>query len=85
MLLQSIAIALLASFSVASTTEVRATELRAPITLPFVRNYNGRLAEAKRGLSKRQEAANVRGSEFLIEIGVGTPPQKFNVTMDTGR
>ncbi|KAI8140362.1 aspartic peptidase domain-containing protein [Fennellomyces sp. T-0311] len=79
MLVKSIAIALLASSSVAF-----AAEIRAPITLPFVRNYNGQLAQTKRGLGKRQEAANVLGTEFLIEVAIGTPPQKFNVTMDTG-
>jgi hypothetical protein len=28
---------------------------------------------------------NANAREYLIEIGVGTPPQKFNVTLDTGR
>lgn len=28
---------------------------------------------------------NANGKEYLIEIGIGTPPQFFNVTLDTGR
>ncbi|KAI7907176.1 aspartic peptidase domain-containing protein [Cokeromyces recurvatus] len=27
---------------------------------------------------------NVNSREYLIEIGIGTPPQKFNLTLDTG-
>lgn len=28
---------------------------------------------------------NVNAREYFIEIGLGTPTQKFNVTLDTGR
>lgn len=28
---------------------------------------------------------NDQGSQYLIEISVGTPPQNFSVTLDTGR
>lgn len=28
---------------------------------------------------------NASGKEYLLEVGVGTPPQIFNLTMDTGR
>jgi hypothetical protein len=41
-------------------------------------------------LSKRENIPaiplyNANAREYLIEIGIGTPPQKFNVTLDTGR
>lgn len=28
---------------------------------------------------------NANGQEYLVEVGVGTPPQYFNLTLDTGR
>lgn len=28
---------------------------------------------------------NDQGSEYLIQVAIGTPPQKFTVTLDTGR
>lgn len=28
---------------------------------------------------------NAASKEYIIEVGFGTPPQKFNVTFDTGR
>lgn len=28
---------------------------------------------------------NANAREYLIQLGIGTPPQLFNVTLDTGR
>ena len=28
---------------------------------------------------------NANGKEYLVQVGVGTPPQLFNLTLDTGR
>lgn len=28
---------------------------------------------------------NANGKEYLVEVGVGSPPQFFNLTLDTGR
>lgn len=59
------------------------------IRLPLVRNENGQLAHLKRGmLEKRADKTalyNAVGREYMVEIGVGTPAQKFNLTLDTGR
>ncbi|ORY96476.1 aspartic peptidase domain-containing protein [Syncephalastrum racemosum] len=61
-----------------------------PFTVAFARNHNGKLARMRRSVlsKKRQDAStpvyNADGREFLIEVAIGTPPQKFNVTLDTG-
>lgn len=38
---------------------------------------------------KRQEYStklyNDQGSQYLVQVGIGTPPQNFTVTLDTGR
>jgi hypothetical protein len=41
-------------------------------------------------LNKRADPSNAalyndQGSQYLIEVGIGTPPQNFAVTLDTGR
>lgn len=28
---------------------------------------------------------NDQGSQYLVSVGIGTPPQNFTVTLDTGR
>ncbi|KAI9313532.1 aspartic peptidase domain-containing protein [Dichotomocladium elegans] len=56
------------------------------VRLPLRRNENGQLAAVKR-LSKRasgQSIYNAIGREYLIEVGIGTPAQMFNLTLDTG-
>lgn len=41
------------------------------------------------GLDKRDPFAaalyNDAGSQYLIDVAIGTPPQNFSVTLDTGR
>lgn len=45
--------------------------------------------QQKTGLSKRDPFAaslyNDAGSQYLIDVSIGTPPQNFSVTLDTGR
>ncbi|KAI7854968.1 aspartic peptidase domain-containing protein [Circinella umbellata] len=62
------------------------------VRLPLIRNSNGQLAQLRRfestPLEKRDATRssiyNAFGREYLIEAGVGTPPQSFNLTLDTG-
>lgn len=58
----------------------------------LVRNENGQLAHLKRSgginLERRADTAslyNALGREYFIEVGIGTPAQSFNLTLDTGR
>jgi len=45
--------------------------------------------QQKTGLSKRDPFTaslyNDAGSQYLIDVSIGTPPQNFSVTLDTGR
>ncbi|KAI9275502.1 aspartic peptidase domain-containing protein [Phascolomyces articulosus] len=63
------------------------------VRLPLIRNANGQLAQIrryeatpldKRGETTRASLYNAIGREYLIEVGVGTPAQNFNLTLDTG-
>ncbi|KAI9488759.1 aspartic peptidase domain-containing protein [Zychaea mexicana] len=61
------------------------------VRLPLIRSANGQLAQLKHlestPLDKREARAslyNAFGREYLIEVGVGTPAQMFNLTLDTG-
>lgn len=66
------------------------------IRAPIIRNPNqGSALDIARKkthlLSKRAGGVynaslyNDQGSQYLIEVGIGTPPQNFTVTLDTGR
>jgi hypothetical protein len=64
--------------------------LRAPILRKSSRaEFLSTSLSKKRSLEKRDpfQAAlyNDDGSQYLIQIGVGTPAQNFTVTLDTGR
>ncbi|KAI9488758.1 aspartic peptidase domain-containing protein [Zychaea mexicana] len=65
------------------------------LRLPLIRNpYSTDILEAARrkhgrALNKRDktyatELYNDQGSQYLVEVGIGTPPQNFTVTLDTG-
>ncbi|KAI7875475.1 acid protease [Lichtheimia hyalospora FSU 10163] len=88
MRLSCIALATLAVFFGADAAAVPVTENNNVIRLPLVRKENGQLAHLKRGmLEKRADKTslyNAVGREYMVEIGVGTPAQKFNLTLDTG-
>lgn len=54
------------------------------IRLPIIQQQNNH------GILKRDSIPaiplfNANAREYLIELGIGTPPQLFNVTLDTGR
>lgn len=58
------------------------------VRLPLTRNEAGHLAQLRSNFDKRadtQTLYNALGREYLIEVGVGSPEQKFNLTLDTGR
>ncbi|KAI9275503.1 aspartic peptidase domain-containing protein, partial [Phascolomyces articulosus] len=66
------------------------------LRLPLIRNpYNIDILEAARRkhgriLNKRDDNTfttqlyNDQGSQYLVQVGIGTPPQNFTVTLDTG-
>ena len=66
------------------------------LRLPLIRNpYTTDILEAARRkhgriLNKRADTFttklyNDQGSQYLVQVGIGTPPQNFTVTLDTGR
>ncbi|KAI8144800.1 aspartic peptidase domain-containing protein [Fennellomyces sp. T-0311] len=58
------------------------------ITLTLLRNQP--VLSHHRALSKKRQTVetaqlnNLFGREYAVEIGIGTPPQRFNVSIDTG-
>ncbi|KAG2225245.1 hypothetical protein INT45_001468 [Circinella minor] len=82
MLLSGIGLVL---FTALATT---ASEIK-PVTVPLVRNQEGHLSQIRRSVKEKRQVHkeplfNAAGREFLIEVDIGTPAQRFNVTMDTG-
>lgn len=56
------------------------------LRLPFTRTNSPTIHNRfnKRD-TKAASLINASGKEYLVEVGVGTPPQYFNLTLDTGR
>ncbi|CAO3597541.1 unnamed protein product [Absidia cylindrospora] len=58
------------------------------IRAPLIRNEQAknflRRAITENKFRKREQLINADGREYLIQVGVGTPPQVFNLTLDTG-
>ncbi|KAI9320502.1 aspartic peptidase domain-containing protein [Dichotomocladium elegans] len=81
-------IALFAAADAAAVPPSPSSSQEGIIRLPLIRNENGQWASLKRGgLSKRAEKAslyNAFGREYMLEVGIGTPAQRFNLTLDTG-
>ncbi|KAI9320501.1 aspartic peptidase domain-containing protein [Dichotomocladium elegans] len=55
------------------------------LRVPLIRSHKH---SAQHEFSKREsfesKLYNDQGSQYLIEVGIGTPPQNFTVTLDTG-
>ncbi|KAI8343000.1 aspartic peptidase domain-containing protein [Chlamydoabsidia padenii] len=55
---------------------------------PLIRNEQARqlLRQSIKNnqFRKREPLLNADGREYLVQVGVGTPPQVFNLTLDTG-
>lgn len=54
------------------------------ITLPIVKQQRRNHLE-KRTVTHYAQLFNDHGSEYLINIGIGTPIQNFTLSLDTGR
>ncbi|KAI8339323.1 aspartic peptidase domain-containing protein [Blakeslea trispora] len=76
----SVLLACVASIACADLAAASERMLRLP--LKQIDKYRGDLQ--KRDGSNKIPLYNANGKEYLIEVGVGTPPQYFNLTIDTG-
>ncbi|KAI7849569.1 aspartic peptidase domain-containing protein [Circinella umbellata] len=60
------------------------------ITFTLLQNHPSTLGSLKAAVLKKRQSVesvplqNLYGREYNVEIGIGTPPQRFNVTIDTG-
>lgn len=56
------------------------------VRLPLLRRQHPHgSSRRKRDGSFSAQLYNDQGSEYLIQVAIGTPPQNFTVTLDTGR
>lgn len=63
-----------------------ASASREIITLPIVKQQQQRRNHLhKRSVTHYAQLFNDHGSEYLINIGIGTPIQNFTLSLDTGR
>ncbi|KAG0162525.1 hypothetical protein DFQ28_001134 [Apophysomyces sp. BC1034] len=59
------------------------------IRIPLQHNNHDHLESLKRSISEKRDAANVQlynvnRRTYMVQIGIGTPSQLFNVSLDTG-
>lgn len=63
--------------------------IRLPIRRSSSSTLNAPDRHLKRSASPPHNGAaqlyNDEGSEYLVRVGIGTPPQNFTVALDTGR
>lgn len=55
------------------------------VRLPLIRRQHPSSRLRKRADSFSAQLYNEQGSEYLVKVAIGTPPQEFTVTLDTGR
>lgn len=55
------------------------------IRLPILEQQQQQHSLLKRDVIPALPLYNANAREYLVQIGIGTPPQLFNVTLDTGR
>ena len=82
MLLQLIR-ALLLAWTIVSVAAEKSITLRLVPNQPMLNHHRTLLK--KRQIVETAQLKNVFGREYAVEIGIGTPPQRFNMTIDTGR
>jgi hypothetical protein len=84
--MKTILIKVTALFIYISTNAIVSAEEDKLLRIPIKKNY---ISPQNRRLRQRDTTStplyNANGKEYLIQVGVGTPPQYFNVTLDTGR
>ena len=93
-LIAAATLTLLASTTLAASTQEKI------VRTPIIRNphLGNPLEEARKKynlITKRQQLDkraehnaplyNDQGSQYLVQVGIGTPAQNFTVTLDTGR
>ncbi|KAI9360137.1 aspartic peptidase domain-containing protein [Pilaira anomala] len=54
------------------------------LRLPIIQQQQQHIDLAKRDVIPALPLYNANAREYLVQIGIGTPPQLFNVTLDTG-
>lgn len=90
------ALALLVAASAVTATPISASDDGKPLVrLPLVRKprtvdmLTARRQRSSPHLNKRDpfqtSLYNDEGSQYLVEVGIGSPAQNFTVTLDTGR
>lgn len=71
------------------TSAVTATAIHNDVDPPLLRLPLMRKSAPLHQFNKRDPFStplyNDQGSQYLVSVGIGTPPQNFTVTLDTGR
>ena len=72
-----------------AVTMVTATAIQNDVDPPLLRLPLMRKSAPSQQFDKRDPFStglyNDQGSQYLVSVGIGTPPQNFTVTLDTGR
>lgn len=76
---------LVASSLILCLSGISAIEDKKTIRIPIKRANTPVTQNKYNKRATTEPLINAGGLEYLIEVGVGSPPQIFNLTMDTGR